>query len=294
MDSLELINEMESQQAWSKARRKIIIQRVLCAIQDCSMDLIPFEEARELLHLNQKICRGLQEVELTKIRGSVGRYQDFTSAFLPRRNNLRQRWQGVWSAKTTKGVPPVELYKVGQAYFVTDGNHRVSIARMEGEKTIDAYVCEYISPLELSCEADMDEVLSKAEYVEFLKRTQLQPEKEILFTVPGRYMEIECQIRSVQQSMENERREPVPYDEAAVQWYREIYSHTVREIRESGVIERFPGRTEADLYIWMWQREPELQVYCTQTSDAENEKAPFNTLRRGFRKLSETVRRIIS
>jgi hypothetical protein len=76
------------------------------------MDLIPFEEARELLHLNQKICRGLKQIELDKIRGSVGRYQDFTSAFLPRRDNLRQRWQGVWSAKTTKGLPPIELYKV--------------------------------------------------------------------------------------------------------------------------------------------------------------------------------------
>ena len=158
MSSLDLINEMESQQAWSKARRGIVVQRVLCAIQDCSLDLIPFEEARQLLHLNQKICRGLQEIELDKIRGSVGRYHDFTSAFLPRRDNLRQRWQRVWSARATKGLPPVELFKVGQAYFVSDGNHRVSIARMEGQETIDAYVYEYINPLELSGEADLDEV----------------------------------------------------------------------------------------------------------------------------------------
>ena len=91
---------------------------------------------------------------------------------------------------------------------------------MEGMETIDAYVCEYISPLELSGEADLDEVLCKAEYAEFLRRTQLRPEQEIVFTVPGRYMEIECQIRSVQQSLENERGEPVSYDEAAALWYR--------------------------------------------------------------------------
>jgi hypothetical protein len=291
MAGIDLINEMESQQAWSKARRGVVVQRVLCAIQDCSLDLIPFEEARQLLHLNQKICRGLQEIELDKIRGSVGRYHDFTSAFLPRRDNLRQRWQRVRSARATKGLPPIELYKVGQAYFVADGNHRVSIARTEGEKTIEAYVCEYISPLELSGEADLDEVLCKAEYAEFLRRTQLRPEQEIVFTVPGRYMEIECQIRSVQQSLENERREPVPYDEAAALWYREIYSPTVREIRESGAIERFPGRTVADLFIWMWRKEPELQIYCAQTSNSENENAPFNSLRRSFRKLSALVRR---
>ncbi len=276
MSSLDLIDEMGSQQAWSKARRRIVVQKILCAIQECSMDLIPFEEARELLHLNQKICRGLQEIELDKIRGSVGRYHDFTSAFLPRRDNLRQRWQRVRSAKATKGLPPVELYKVGQAYFVADGNHRVSIASTEGEKTIEAYVCEYISPVELSSEADLDEVLCKAEYAEFMRRTQLQPEQEIVFTAPGRYMEIECQIRSVQQSLENERSEPVHYEEAAAQWYWNIYAPTVREIRESGVIERFPGRTEADIFIWMWRREPELQIYCAQTSNIENVSSSFN------------------
>ena len=292
MASLDIINEMESQQAWNKARRSVVVQRVLCAIQECSMDLIPFEEARKLLHLNQKICRGLQEIELDKIRGSVGRYHDFTSAFLPRRDNLRQRWQRVWLAGATKGLPPIELYKVGQAYFVSDGNHRVSIARKEGMETIEAYVCEYISPIELSGEADLDEVLCKAEYAEFLSRTQLRPTQEIVFTVPGRYMEIECQIRSVQQSLENDRSEPVTYVEAAALWYREIYSPTVREIRESGAIERFPGRTEADLFIWMWRKEPELQIYCAQTSNLENGNPRVNALRTIFRKLSASVRRI--
>jgi hypothetical protein len=289
---LDLINEMESQQAWSKARRSVVVQRVLCVIQECSLDLIPFEEARELLHLNQKICRGLQEIELDKIRGSVGRYHDFTSAFLPRRDNLRQRWQRVKAVVFTQGMPPIEVYQVGDAYFVVDGNHRVSIARQEGMKTIEAYVCEFVTPVGLSAEADLDEVIIKSEYAEFLRKTHLQPEQEILFTVPGRYMEIECQIRSVQQSLENERREPVPYVEAAELWYREIYSPTVREIRESGAIERFPGRTVADLFIWMWRKEPELQIYCAQTSNSENENAPFNSFRRSFRKLSASVRRI--
>lgn len=234
------------------------------------MDLIPFEEARQLLHLNQKIDRGLQEVELNQIRGSVGRYHDFTSAFLPRRDNLRQRWQRVRSVSLTQGLPPIELYKVGQAYFVIDGNHRVSIARAEGMETIDAYVCEYVSLVELSDEADLDEVLCKAEYAEFLRRTKLQPKQEILFTVPGQYMEIEYQIQSVQQSLEVDRGEPVSFEEAAALWYREIYTPTVQEVRDSGVIERFPGRTEADLFIWMWRREHDLQIYSDQTSNSED------------------------
>ena len=53
MADLDLYAEMESEEARSKARRCDVVQRVLCAIQDCSLDLIPLEEARELLHLNQ-------------------------------------------------------------------------------------------------------------------------------------------------------------------------------------------------------------------------------------------------
>ena len=217
MSSLDVINEMNSHHAWNQARREFIIQKIKCAFDECSLDLIPFEEAREQLHLNQKICLGLQNVELDKIRGSVGRYNDFTSAFLPKSESLRERWQNVWTASANKGLTPIELYKVGEAYFVSDGNHRVSIARSEGMDTIEAYVCEYITPIELSADADLDEVLAKAEYAEFLNNTQIQPEKEILFTVSGCYLELEGQIRSVQRSLEKARNEQVSYEEAATQ-----------------------------------------------------------------------------
>jgi len=264
MTASDLVEQMESQGAWDKARRGVFVQKVVCAIQDCSLDLIPFEEARKQLHLNQKVCLGLFEIDLDKIRGSVGRYQDFTSAFLPRRDNLSERWQRVRTASISKGLPPIELYKVGGAYFVLDGNHRVSIARTEGRKTIDAYVCEYISPQELSVEGDLDEALCKIEYAQFLKKSKLRPEHDIVFTVAGRYMEIESQIRSVQVSLQNRRSKPVPYEKAAKEWYRGIYAPTVKEIRESRVIELFPQRTEADLFIWMWRKDHELQIYDDQ------------------------------
>lgn len=58
--------------------------------------------------------------------------------------------------------------------------------------------------------------------------------------------------------------------------------------RNSGdrVIDRFPGRTEADMFIWMWRKEPEMQVSCTPTSVSRKERAPLDSLRRIFRKLS--------
>jgi hypothetical protein len=275
MASLDVINEFDSQKAFNRARRGAIAQKIVCAIQGCSPDLIPFDEAREQLHLNQKICLGLHEIELKKIRGSVGRYQDFTSAFLPRQESLRERWQNVRTASISKGLPPIELYKVGQAYFVADGNHRVSIAIQEGLDTIEAYVCEYVTLVELSAEADLDELLTKAEYAEFLTSTHLQPDQPIEFTVSGRYMELEIQISSVQQTLEHERGEPIAYSEAAQKWYQEIYIPTVQEIRESKILDHFPERTEADLFIWMWRKENELQIESGPISDTELNEA-FN------------------
>ena len=85
-----LLAHYESQENWAHARRGVLVQRVVCAFKNCSVDLIPFEEVRTHLHLTQKYCRGIQDIELARIRGSVGRYKDFTSAFLPRRSHLQQ------------------------------------------------------------------------------------------------------------------------------------------------------------------------------------------------------------
>jgi hypothetical protein len=139
-----LLADYDSQVSWNCARRGALIQKVVCAIKNCSVDLIPFEEVRNRLNLNQRLYRGVQEVELERIRGSVGRYRDFTSTFLPRSRHLRQRWQRVRAGIISHGMPPIEVCQVGDDYFVVDGNHRVSIARQEGWKTIEAYVYEYM------------------------------------------------------------------------------------------------------------------------------------------------------
>ena len=39
-------------------------------------------------------------------------------------------------------LPPVELYKIGEAYFVVDGYHRVSVARYHEVLTVEAAVAK--------------------------------------------------------------------------------------------------------------------------------------------------------
>ena len=261
MEEISLLDQYESQEKWARARRGVLVQRVVSTFKKGSVDLIPFEEVRTRLHLTQKYCRGLEDIELERIRGSVGRYGDFTSAFLPRRDHLRQRWERVNRMVSTQEMPPIEVYQVGDAYFVVDGNHRVSNARQEGMKTIAAYVWEFVTPVGLSAEADLDEVIIKSEYAEFLNKThldKLRPGQEIIFTSPGRYRELECLITMYREALEETQGEEISYEDALLLWFDMVYSPAVHEIKKSGTIERFPGRTEADLFIWMWQHQQRL------------------------------------
>lgn len=86
---------------------------------------------------------GFQTVLLNRIVGSDGHHLDFDQAFFPRQNRTRQRWLNIDTAHY-KGIPlpPVELTKIGDMYFVTDGNHRISVARARGQEFIDAFVTE--------------------------------------------------------------------------------------------------------------------------------------------------------
>ncbi len=268
MEDSSLLAHYESQEKWTRARRGVLVQRVVSTFKNCSVDLIPFEEVRTRLHLTQKYCRGLQDIELAHIRGSVGRYRDFTSAFLPRRDHLRQRWERVNAVVFTQGMPPIEVYQVGDAYFVVDGNHRVSIARQEGIETIEAYVWEFVTPVGLSAEADLDEVIIKSEYAEFLNKTRLdklRPGQEIIFTTPGHYQELECLITMFREALEETQGEVTSYEDALLLWFDMGYSPAVLESKKSGALERFPNRTEADLFIWMWQHQQRLLKQYTSS-----------------------------
>lgn len=89
--------------------------------------------------------RAFETVEVRKIVGSVGRCWAFDAGFLPVCSCSAERWRRVHRALVEgKALPPVELYNLGGAYFVVDGNHRVSVARYRGAVAVDAVVTEFV------------------------------------------------------------------------------------------------------------------------------------------------------
>ena len=120
----------ESYKEYSTARQRALIEEWLSAFTGRTSDLLSFEEVKQNLMLRDSTYKGLQEIELDKIVGSLGRYRDFTRTFLPRNDKTQDRWRRVDAvAHDLGGFPPIEVYQVGDVYFVRDGNHRVSVSR---------------------------------------------------------------------------------------------------------------------------------------------------------------------
>ncbi len=244
------------------AHRHAFIQDLLSLVRYEPVDLLPFELVREKLHLNNKYYLGIQEIPLDQLVGSVGRYEDFTRTFMPRKTAIRRRWEQIDNLADHGGWPPLEVYKVSDTYFVRDGNHRVSVARQLGMETIEAHVWEYPTRVPLAPDDDLDDLILRQEYLEFLESTELdtlRPDQWIVLTLPGGYWELEESIALHRHWKSWDRDGDMPWSEAVADWYDHIYLPLATKIREENILSLFPGRTEADLVVWVLRHWDKLE-----------------------------------
>ena len=139
---------------FTHARRRALLRRMKARLRKdlASNRLLSFDEVKGLLGAFNQGYLGVRVVPVQKIVGSVNRYRDFDQTFLPTQASLETRWKRIDRAyHRSEELPPVSLYKVGEAYFVQDGNHRVSVARYQGAEMIDAEVIEIRSRMRIEC-----------------------------------------------------------------------------------------------------------------------------------------------
>jgi hypothetical protein len=135
---------------FTRARHRAFLHRLKARLRGdpSSTSSLSFEEIRKVLGVSNKVRIGRRVVPVERIVGSVGRYGDFDRAFLPAKASVGEKWKRIDRAfHRGQELPPVMLYKVGEAYFVEDGNHRVSVARYQGVELIDAEVVELRSSI---------------------------------------------------------------------------------------------------------------------------------------------------
>lgn len=263
MQDQNSVIKLTAVQDFRRARRQAALEDIMGRLTGKSIGLLSYEEVRDKLKAHKAARRGLEEIPIDAIIGSVGRYTDFTRDFLPRQDAAEDRWVRVKVAATgLNELPPIEVYKIGQAYFVLDGNHRVSVARQMGNTHVQAYVTELKTKVPFTPDAGPEDLIIKAEYAEFLERTQLdelRPGCDLSVTIPGKYRLLEEYINVERYFLRRKKKKDVPYTEAAVHWYDTVYLPLIKAIRAGGILREFPDRTETDLYLWLTKHRSEIE-----------------------------------
>jgi len=258
------------------ARLKAFFRDMLAFLRGQRNDLLSYDEVREKLKIGGPIYRGVKTVRVDQIVGSVNRYRDFDRAFLPIQVHTAERWQKINRAFYNEiGLPPVLLYKVGDVYFVVDGNHRASVAREKGQEFIEAEVreCSVRVPVHPDLQADELEILG--EKVTFLERTtfdRLKPGVNIELTILGGYERLLEHIAVHRYYLGLDWKRDIGDDEAVLHWYDTVYAPLIEAIRRADLLDKFPGRTEADLYLWVidhqhYLREHEPEITPQEAAD---------------------------
>ncbi len=258
-----LYNAPRTVQDFIDARRRAGREMILARLAGRSTDLLSYEDVRAKLHAIESSGQVLREIPLDAVVGSVGRYSDFTRGFLPKRSADRQRWSRVKAiAEGLTGFPAIVVYQIGEAYFVRDGNHRVSVSKQSGATHIQAYVTQVRSSVPLESDVQPDDLILKAEYADFLEASglaTLRPTAEITLTAPGEYRRLLEHIEVHRYFMGLDLLRDIAYAEAVADWYDRIYIPLVHAIRACNILDDFPQRTEGDLYLWVSEHRHVLQ-----------------------------------
>jgi hypothetical protein len=293
-----MVSEGRAQVDFVAARRKAFWNEVVSFLSGRSNKLLAWEEVRQKLRVRGQIYRGLQAVPVDKIVGSVGRYRDFDRAFLPAQDRTVDRWCSIARAHYDDvSLPPVKLYQIGEAYFVLDGNHRVSVARERGMAFVDAEVVEARARVPVDADLDAGNLEIKGEYGDFLERTrldELRPEQRVEFTIAGGYERLLEHIAVHRHFMGLEQQRFVSPDEAVVDWYDQVYYPLVSIIRARNILKDFPHRTEADLYLWVMDHQHYLRerfgfVNSEQAADHFAEHYTSRPIKRALHAVQDLV-----
>jgi hypothetical protein len=265
--SMHNLYTQEARAQWDRMRFRAFWHTFQAALgQQPIIHPFDFTDVTRRLRLKNTVYRGVQNIPVENIVGSMGRYQDFTRTFLPINDHLAQRWQEVaaLSLDPERGVPPIEVYKVFDWYFVKDGNHRVSVARQLKMNVIEAYVWEYTDPPRGCSEsgADIEGMLLAAEHADFLEETRLDvlhAEHTIELNQLGGYHTLLEQIEQYSTVICAIDGGVESFDDVVLAWYEMAYETGVEFIRQSGVMSMFPKHSEADLYVWIMRHQQQMR-----------------------------------
>jgi hypothetical protein len=197
---------------------------------------------------------GVMPVPVEKIAGTVSRCRDIGADFQPRLSGdaLRRhhgsrllRLERIRAAMEQGEImPPLDLYRLRDDYYVVDGHHRVAVAKEIGVAYLDAHVTDFLpvadTPANVLAHARSSFELTTGLY-------------GIELTDPDGHGTLLAHITEHQSRLAEVEGRPVSRGDAAQDWYREVYlpiaMEIERELTEDAASHQFPGKTVGDLYL---------------------------------------------
>jgi hypothetical protein len=243
----------DAENDFMRARRQQVLARLVRRLRGKPDDvnlILPFHEVIAAVGQRGERYVGLRVIPLEAIVGSVDRTRDFDRQFRPTSTRVRERWQRLAVAQRRgEAMPPIEVYKVGELYFVRDGHHRVSVAHALGLRTIEAYVTEVttrISPHGINRPGDL---VMKDHRREFVDRVPLPARcrERISFADPKRYGELSMYVEAWGFRLSQQEDRMLHREEVARRWFDEEYAPVTRMLRQADLMDL--GDTEADAYL---------------------------------------------
>jgi hypothetical protein len=235
-----------------RARRRQVLSRLAAWLRREPDDvniMLPFDEVVEALGRTGERRLGPQVIRLDSVVGSVDRTRDFDRRFRPTSGRLRERWQRLALAQRRgEAIPPIEVYRVGDLHFVSDGHHRVSVALALGQETIEAYVTEVRTKISAQGIRFRGDLIVKNDRRLFLERVPLPgpARAAVVLSDPWRYTILSETVEAWGFRLMQDECKFLNRAEVAARFYTEEFEPVVGMLRQAGLL---GDRTEAEAYL---------------------------------------------
>jgi len=235
-----------------RARRRQVLGRLVQRLRREPDDvnlILPFDEVVAALGRVGEQRLGLRTIPLARVVGSVDSMRDFDRLFRPTSSRVRERWERLALAQRRgESIPPIDVYQVGDLYFVADGHHRVSIALTTGQKTIDAYVTEVLTAVPADGIRHRSDLLFKIYELLFRSRVKLQPQAyaKIKVSDPWSYAELGEAVEAWGFRLMQHEHKFYDREQVSRRWFAEEFTPVVRMLHSADLVGSNP---DAEAYL---------------------------------------------
>jgi hypothetical protein len=237
---------------FSRARRGNALAEVASRLRGQAGDvnlILPFEEVVAAVGRVGERDVGLQVIPLDSIVGTVDRTAEFDRQFRPTSARMRRRWERIADAKRRgESMPPISVYRIGEVHFVRDGHHRVSVARAQGQKEIDAYVTEVLTRVGAARDITLGDLPLKSNERLFHERVPLPSDARARISLSDSwdYLSLAEGVEAWGFRDMQARDEFVDRPDVARAWFEREYVPVIEMLREADLL---GDVTETDAYV---------------------------------------------